>query len=309
MDTTNQNLIKQRWLLNLALLVITLSLGLFVFYTARLEKKPPEQPSLISLEPAKVQVIRIERAEKGLIELKREAPENWQLVTPLELPANKFRVNQLLQILTTRNYREIATNAPTLAEIGLDKPLVKISFDEHAIAFGTPSPLDSSQRYLQIAEKIYLVTDTLYSVLTGEPSLFASLSPLGENPKIVEMQLLDAHLRLLTGGKWEISTQLENIDTRADTINQFIDRWQNVQAFDIKPFTESDSSEKITITLAGQTEPITWVVVARTPDLILARPSKKVQYQFPLSQTDKLLNLPIKPVDPIKDEKPTVSPE
>ncbi|OQW95863.1 MAG: hypothetical protein BWK79_00960, partial [Beggiatoa sp. IS2] len=181
-------MIQQRWLVNLILLGFIIVLTVLVIYEPGLDK-PVELPKLVDIDTSKIQTIRIERTDKETVELSRESVEGWQLKNPLNVPANTFHVNHLLNILTSRNYKLLDVNQLKLADLKLEQPLVRVSFDQLTLAFGDAYPLDTGQRYLRIDQKVYLLTNSVYSLLTEEAIKFASLSPLGNAPKMTELQL------------------------------------------------------------------------------------------------------------------------
>lgn len=286
-------MIKQRWFINGILFIFISVLGLFAFFAPH-SQTPIELPPLTNVQPENVQQIRIERTDKIPIELVKNNLNQWSIKTPLNLPANTFRVRQILNLLTTRDYQDMSAQALPLAEINLDIPLANVYIDSLAFAFGASSVFDSTQRYVQFAQKIYLIKDNIYAFLISDPLVFVSLLPLGENAKIVALQLPDYQLYLSAGGAWEVTTALENIDKRPDTVNRLIERWQTLQAIEVQNYVESTPEGEIHITLAEQTQPVTLQVITQHPDLILARPAQGVQYLFPISQTDELLHLPAK---------------
>ncbi|HHB91914.1 MAG TPA: DUF4340 domain-containing protein [Thioploca sp.] len=282
---------SKRWLVNIILLVLIIALGLLVFYTLE-QNKPVENPVLTDLKPATVQSIQIERSGKRSITLLKTATGSWQITAPFELTANNFQVENLLQILSLRDYTKIASS--NLAEFKLDKPAVTIKFDQFTVTFGDSSPINY-QRYIQINNAVYLIRDTWYYYLTGDALAFASLSLLGNEPKIIELETPNYHLKL-QDAKWILKTVAisENIDTSIDALGAMIDNWQHASAYDIKSYDDVTDEEHVKVTLLGQSQPINFIIVSKAPDLILAREEKKVQYKLSGTQYDKLFQLPIK---------------
>jgi hypothetical protein len=285
----------KRWLINVILLIIVVILGLLIFYTLE-RNKPIEQAKLTGLDAKTVQSIRIERSGKQPITLLKEISDSWQLTAPFELPANNFQIKNLLQILSLREYKKIAST--NLAEFKLDTPLATIQYNQLTMAFGDSSPINH-QRYVQINNVVYLIRDTWYYYLIGDALAFASLNLLGNNSKIIELEMPGHHLKL-QDTKWSLESDFENIDTSADTLNSLIDNWQHASAYDVKPYIATEDTtvkEQIKITLLGQPKPLHFIIVSKAPDLVLAIPEKKVQYQLSGTQNDKLLQVPMKPQD------------
>ncbi len=283
---------SKRWLVNIILLVLVIALGSLVFYTLE-QNKPIEKPALTDLKPATVQSIHIERSGEPSITLLKETSGFWQMTAPFELQANKFQAESLLQLLSLHDYTKIASS--NLAEFKLDTPAITIKFDQLTVAFGNSSPLNH-QRYIQINDEVYLIRDTWYYYLTGDSLAFASLSLLGNQPKITELEMPNYNLKL-QDTKWILKSEdiSEKINTSTDALGAMIDNWQHASAYDIKLYNEDTTDkEQIKVTLLGKSQPINFVIISKAPDLILARPEKNVQYKLSGTQYDKLLQLSIK---------------
>jgi hypothetical protein len=298
---------RQRWLFNLALLIIIAILGAFVYYTMESEKEP-ESPKLTDLEANTVQNIHIERAAEKPISLMKDG-QYWQMIEPFNLPANTFRIENLLEILSEREYKELEVKQ--LADFGLEPPLATIKFDQLTVAYGDSSPMRDSKRYVQINQKVYLISDTTYHSIVREATNFIALSPLGHQPKIKELKMPDYHF-VLNEGQWTLTSTFsaDEIDTRQDAINALIENWERLSAFNVKHYFEETSEEEsatdIEITLVSQEQPIRLAIISKKPDLILARPAKGIQYEFSMNQVDSLLHLPTKKKE---ESESTDSPE
>jgi len=293
---------RQRWLLNLALLIIIALLGAFVFYTIESEKKP-ELPPLTELDADKVQHIHIERSPEKPISLVKEG-DSWQMMEPLNLPANAFRVEHLLEILSEREYKELDAKALKLADFGLESPLASIKFDQITVAYGASSPMNDGKRYVQVDQKVYLMSDTAYHSILSDTTNFINLSPLGHKTKIKALKMPDYHL-VLNEGKWTLTSSFstDEIDTRQDAINALIENWEHASAYTIERYVEETSEseseskseeDEILVTLVSQEQPIRLKIISKNSDLVLARPAKGVQYKFSMNQIDNLLHLPTK---------------
>jgi len=286
---------RQRWLLNLALLVAVLILATVV-YTLE-NKEPIKAPKLTNLATAQIQNIQIERADAEPISFAKDGLGRWQITAPLQLPAASFQVERLLEILGKDDYQKLETTGPDLTAFKLEPPLAKVKFDKLTVAFGDSSPMNDGKRYVLIKQNIYLLTDTLYYTLTGDALTFASLIPLGNNAKITELKMPDYHL-ISQDGKWELTTTFssEEIESSQDAINALINNWQNASAYKVERHDSEASSGQgqIEITLLGQEQPLHFEIVGKTSDLVLARPEKGVQYQLAVNQVGKLLHLPTK---------------
>ncbi|MEZ5671016.1 MAG: DUF4340 domain-containing protein [Thiotrichaceae bacterium] len=283
---------RNRWFLNFVLLIVASILSLLVIFTPGLEKPAPEQLSLTELNTKQVKHIRIETLGKDVIELSKDAQDTWQITAPLALEANEFRINSILELLTTKRYQKLEADTVKLDELQLTPAKMKVSFDNLTIALGTTSPVDETKRYVQINETVYLVTDTFYEFLAGEAVKFANLSILGKNPKITELQTPNYHL-ISENGTWKLSeNKEENVETGTDTLNAMVDNWQHAQAISVNAYQESVAQGEVSVKLGDNT--LKFQLISISPEFILALPEKKVQYQLANHQVEKLLHLPIK---------------
>jgi hypothetical protein len=284
---------RKRWLINIVLLCVIVILGGLVYYTTEQEKANQQLTKLTKLDPNKVQLIRIERADKAKISLMKDKSEIWQMLTPFQLSANMIHINRLLQILSDRKYKEL--DVSKLAELKLDPPLAKVTFNKFTIAFGDSSPMRDHKRYILIDNKVYLVTDNFYNSLTQNATSFVSLAPLGLNSKIMELKLPDYHLAFKEKQWTLISSKFSDkeVETNQDALAGLIDQWQRLQAFKVEAYdVKTESQGEIEVHLVGKDHPLSFTILASKPDLILARRDKNVLYKIDNSQIDKLLQLP-----------------
>jgi hypothetical protein len=287
-----ESLMRQRWLLNLVLLGIALMLGLSVFFSI---EEPTELFKLIDLEAEQVQTIHIEQLGSKPISFMKDTLGFWQMTTPIHLPANRFRIMALLEMLSVREYKELDTSELNLAELKLAPPLATVKFNQFALAFGDSSPMNDRRRYVLINKKVYLLADRVYDSVNADTLNFVSLSPLGNNPTITELKMPD-YLMVLTEGEWTYTSTFssDEIDSSQDAIKHFIDNWQELQAFRVAPYVEGSTEKQIAIRLANEEEMLHFTVMSSEQDIILGRPEKGLQYQLPISKVDKLLHLPTK---------------
>lgn len=292
---------RNRWLLNLILLAVVGVLSLLIIFTPGLKKPAPEQPALTELNSKQVKQIRIEQADKAAIELIKDAQNTWQMTAPLAVEANDFRINSILELLATKRYKKLEASTLKMDELQLTPPKIKVTFDNLVLAIGATSPVDETQRYLQINQDVYLVTDTFYEFLSGEAVKFATLAILGKNPKISELRTPNYHLTLENNAWKLLENKEENVETGADFLNAIVDNWQHAQAISVNPYQANTQQGEAVVKLGERT--MTFQIVSIAPEFILALPEKKIQYQLANHQVEKLLHLPIK-----KATEPTVSP-
>ncbi len=286
---------NRRNLLNLGLLAFIGLLVLLVAYEPGIEK-PTELPNLLQLNKDDVKQIAIHRDGQQDIKLQRQADDKWQVTSPLQYPANQYRVDSLLRVTTTRSLGSFAAEPQKLAAYNLAEPQVSLTLNgDTTITFGGSTPLDH-RRYVLVNDRVHLIGDTLYYQL------------IGNTPTFLRKQLFDAGIRIEAitlpelsvkwqNERWQLSPEPETFS--ADQVTQLLDNWRLASALEIRAYDKTPG-EKITIKVSGQEPQLELLLTSREPDLILARPDLGIQYHFDASNSEKLLQL--SPMTPPEEE-------
>jgi hypothetical protein len=297
---------RQRWLLNLGLLLFIIGLGIFIWQLPPTPAKTQENPKLTTRDPLQVQYLRVERVGQEAIEIKK-IQGIWQILSPLQLPAHDFRIQAILQLLSTRNYRKLDASQVKLADLKLAPAPIKVQFDDLIMEFGDQSPMNEHLRYLKINADIYLLSDSVHHFLNGDAVLLASLSPLGSFAKLNELQLPTLHLQLKEG-RWTSLQAVDNAqDGGADALNTLVENWEHLQAVSVRryhPDPNLPPQAEIILGLQNQT-PLNFKIISQAPEFVLARPDKAVEYHLSQHQVNKLLSLPAKVLDKVEPEETT----
>lgn len=79
-----------------------------------------------------------------------------------------------------------------------------------------------------------------------------------------------------------------------DAINTLAQEWMAAQALQVKLYSAPGSQDEAAeiITLRQGAEQLRFLIVSRTPELILARPEIGIQYHLPQDAAQRLLMLP-----------------
>ena len=131
--------------------------------------RPAEQAEreLVVLEPLSdenprtVSRIHLELSAAGTIELRR-TNGTWDLVEPMHISANDFRVNALLRVLEAPVHARIDTDGQQLGRFGLAPAQARILLDDKEVLFGDTEPIHG-RRYLLYDGKVVLVDDAFFS--------------------------------------------------------------------------------------------------------------------------------------------------
>jgi len=277
-----------RGLLYLVLVVLALVMGLIIYFEPGLEPADIPQPLTTLLVADDAIGIHIERVKYDPVSfIKRNG--RWYLVTEQqELPASTFQLQALLRLLETSSTSQYAADTVDLAALGLDPPQATVTIDDVAILFGNTAPLDG-KRYLQIDATVHLIEDRYQHLINAGWTNFVERKLLPADKSISRLQLPDMTLTLTDKDQWQLSPGKPGIS--ADAIQQLLDRWDRVSALYARRYDGRTSDEIITLEFSDSPEPLTFMVIAHSPELVLARPDWGIQYHLTHDAEETLLTL------------------
>lgn len=275
---------SSRVLLNIALLVLVVSLGALVYFQPGTDKK--ETVAITMLKPEQVQRIEITLPGKEIIRLVKEQ-NIWRMTSPMQIAANDFRVASILELVNAPSHARYSKTEVDLTKFKLDKPAYQIRFNDLNVALGDTDPLEG-RRYILIQDSVHLITDNYSPYLTEGWTSFVSLSLLPKNNRITSLALPTMSFSQ-ADGKWIITPQ-QTISV--DKINALIDTWRHANAMRIEPWQATDQHQgKIVINFKDQPGEVIFIIAATEPELVLARPDIGIAYYFDKEQAEKLLEL------------------
>jgi hypothetical protein len=280
-----------RTLLNLALAALTTLLIAVIWMRPGLE--PDTAPEAItSLAPEQVTSINITRLQGEPLGFRKQ-DDTWFIVDDPDIPADAFQVNAILSLLQATSVRSYPVDAIDLSGPGLDPPGASIMFNSTWIAIGDIDPIDN-MRYVRTNTTIHLVADRYQHLLNAGYNNFVRRRLLPDAAQITALRLPGLALHQQDGVNWQLEP--DNPDVGADAINTLIANWQRASALYVRRFEGGEYDTEISLALRGHEEPVVFTVVAREPDLVLARPEWGIQYHLMPDEGAGLLSLPVQPV-------------
>jgi len=157
---TNAN--KKRLLLNLVLLVVVASLIGFVM--TRKEDSSDLHKTLYDEsigDNAKELVIHVEDEKDVVIRLENDI---WKVVKPSSFIADKQRIRHLFTLLSESADISYAIKGKNLADYGLDKDKLSISFNGVKMIFGKINEV-SNKRYILKGDRMYLISEAISGLM------------------------------------------------------------------------------------------------------------------------------------------------
>jgi len=266
-------------ILNLVLFIVVIALASVIFFS---EQPETELDRLSLLDASDISSISIQHNSKSTT-IEKQADGHWQITRPVNIAANDFRINSLLELLSAPVHSSYSSNEITLGNIGLEQPETTIKFDELSIAFGTVNPA-TELRYLRLGDTIHTIEDVYYPLLSSHFGTLVSLNLLPQNSRTEKLILLNQTISRDDAGLWQ-----SNIGLSADRINETIEHWQQDQAFGVHSYLEREQLGEVFIYLQGREQPTSFVITDTDPWLILARPELDLEYHLDIEAYDKLV--------------------
>ena len=258
--------------LNLFLLGLIIVLAV---YLTRTEAPTPVGQMFIPLstiDPATVNHIQTSRPGMPDLILQKSGTD-WQITSPVQVPANPFRVSSLLELLQTRSISTVTTVADAF---GIADSQVTLSFNNNTFKFGNINTLDQS-RYILFENTVHLIEDRLYDQLLQDVAFFADKRLLPEASTLVRIKVPDIELAYINNSWTQLSgaTPLPVI-----ALSELALRWSQLEATRISIATVASVPADIVLeTNAG--ELIELAFISGAPELLLQRIDTGMIYHYP----------------------------
>lgn len=292
---------RNRWFLNLALLLFIVVLVLLVRYQPgkRAETKDMSGPPLTQIAADDIQRVRLERPQHEPVVMARDGAE-WRLHAPVRARADRFRVDGLLQLAGVRTEGRLP--ADDLKKYGLDKPLATVWLNDAEIRFGSMHALQELQ-YIWFNGEVVLIPAGSARGIGARAEDFFSTALLEKNRKPLAFTLPGFKVAL-DSGTWKRTPAVAELS--GDRVNGFVEEWRYARALSVKRHKAQASLGKVVIDYIDEggddkkppapgkqpaTQRLEIDILMRTPEFILHRKDEGLDYHFPPDTGTRLLQL------------------
>ena len=279
---------SKRNLLNLILFTFILILVALVVFEPGKEK-PITPPTLTNLKNNDIHRIKINRRQgepNNQNIIFEKTADGWMMLEPYQLPANTFRIDSILKLLSTVSFSQNNLENLDQNKFDLIIPLATVTFNDTSIIFGNNKSL-KHHRYVKIDSTLHMIADTFYYQLLAKTESYIDHKLLPENNKIIKLILPGMKIEQVKG-EWQAIPKADGFT--ADSVNQLISEWQLSQAYDIKKVKiKKNTKADIIIQLANKT--LHFKVGNTKSDFTLTNIDTGIQYILAKDRKDKLLNL------------------
>ena len=272
---------QSRTLLNIALFLIVALLAVYIYEFGKQQQASSKSALLTQLSADTVTQINIRHNQRH-IELKQEHGK-WRILQPINIAANSFRIDTLLNILNTVSHAAYPATDLDQDKYGLSEASTSISFNDISIDFGIVNPINN-YRYVRINNTVHLIDDHYYPLLSSQTGALVARELIAADAVIDKLVLPDQTLHKDESNIWHSSANIG-----PDAINETLHHWQHSQAFGVHNYMQRESLADISVYLAGDNKPIQFYVTDVDPWLIIARPDLDIEYHFNLEFYDRLL--------------------
>jgi len=270
------------WLRIVALLIVVVALGCFVYFKPRSDG--PAGYPLSALKAGDAGKIQIERTGQAPATLEKKDAQ-WFITAPFTAPAEPFQVQRLLSILDARASSRLA--ATDLARFDLDRPVARLTVDAQTFSFGAINAVEHEQ-YVLTGNTVYPVEPRYGATLPADVTQLIRRQLFAASEVPVRFEFSDFTVAS-ADGKWSVAPA--PADLSQDDINRWVDDWRLASALHAEPAAGGKAAGAIKVEFKDGTK-VTLGIVQREPELVLLRPDQNLQYAFFAETAKRLLSPP-----------------
>ncbi|UCH48358.1 MAG: DUF4340 domain-containing protein [Betaproteobacteria bacterium] len=277
---------KSRLLLNLALLLALVGLGLYAYLRPGEEQEPGIAVS--QLERSEVVRVRIERGTAMNVEMVQR-DGTWLMLQPYQTRVEQLQVARLLDL--TEATASDMLPAENLSRYGLDPPAARVTLNDQSFSFGNTNEITNEQ-YLASGDHVYLIRTFLGYNIPLEVTKLLSHKLLADSEKPVAFDFGNWQAVKNDKGAWSLqgkSAATGDDAPTADQLNVWAAEWNLASALSVEPFQGTPRGELISIQL-GNGKSATFRVLSRQPDVQLLRVEEKMLYRLGTDAGGRLLD-------------------
>jgi len=273
---------NSRNLVNLSLLIF-LVIAVAIFINSK--NTDVSSARLTSLELNEIANIEIHKENNKNIVFTKKTNHIWYMEKPYQIKAHQFRINTLLSLSQTAVSESYETDDLNLPDYALDNPRAHITFNTTDIFFGKTNTINN-KRYLLAENKMTLINDQTYPLVSAHASSFINLSLLDDDFKIIKIQTPQTIIQRDKNNLWHSSGKNR---LNADQTQSFLDHWKSAKAFAIHEMVNKALLGKITI--SSNNKNIIFHIIDDDPWLIFSRPDLNIEYHIDKSMKNILYGI------------------
>lgn len=264
------------------LFAVVAALGAYIYFKPARDARV--EYSLSSLKPQEVKSVRVERPGTAPLLLERQ-PDGWHIAAPFEARADVLRVHQILALAEAKSLHRLP--ATDLTHFELDQPVARVTLADQTFSFGLVNAITREQ-YVLSGEVVYTLHPRYGAALPANPAEAASRQLLAadETPVRIELREFTVEQR---NGRWALMPSAGAMSQ--DDLLRWVEEWRLASALRVEPRGKGKALSEIRVRLKNG-DNFTFAVLARQPELVLARSDEKLQYHLRAEVAKRLLSPP-----------------
>lgn len=281
---------NKRTLLNLALVVVVVILGLVAYFRPGQHNHAKPKIHITNLQPKQIHTVRVEYQQNPRVKLVRKGT-GWRMSKPMQARAASGLIGSVLAAANETADASYDASSLKLAKYGLAKPKLKLWLNDTEVDFGDTNPL-GGKRYVRVGKHVFVVDDSLYQRLAIQPVSFVSKRLLPEGTAITRIVLPDLTVSQDKKGHWHANPGPKNPAKGA--IQDLVDSWSNAYAMSVEKANHGPAEKAVgtvAIRLKGRKQPVRFEILKSARNFVLERPAQDLVYNLGAERRHDLLKL------------------
>ena len=293
---------KNRWILNLVMLLLVGGLVAFLYLRPQAKVAAPTEYAISQLKLADFNAIKIEFPALKAMSFEK-VDGFWHMTAPYKARADQMLVQRILSIIAATS--EDKFSAKDLEKYGLNNPELKLqlmgSKGTETFIFGTHNPV-TEQQYLAYKDAVYLVQAS-----------YAEAASVQSIELVDKLPLAPAELKQISGFDFSRLEQWEELRLNVDVVdgkwkanvakakpsqnemNEWLDfSWKQSPAKSLELYTPDRKAVYASFEIKLKDgKKIHFDKIQESPELLLGRPDEGILYHFSNDVGFTMLNPPI----------------
>lgn len=248
------------------------------------------QPFLWKSRLSRVKRIQIVHQRSANLSIVKQG-RRWDIAKPFRCEADRQRIQTILSLLRSHVLRSYPVGSLSLHSVGLSSPSLTLVVNNKPFEFGALNPV-TTLRYVQVGNKVDLISDMLYIELDHPPGYYAS-------HRLVQFPLVTEHLREIQypnvtlksdGSRWDyVSPDRAH---RLPPAERLAKAWETMRARRVFPMpTHGQRGDlHVAIEASGQTQSREQFVakILSSGAVVLTAASRNASYLLSKSEAQEL---------------------
>lgn len=265
-----------------ALVAVVAILAVYVYFKPARE---PAEYAVSNLKTQEIRSIRVERPGDTAPLLLERRKDGWYVAAPFAARADALRAHQLLALAEAKSTHRLP--AVDLARFELDRPVAWVTLAGQTFSFGLVNAVTREQ-YVLSGDFVYTLHPRYGAALPARAADAANrqLFAADELPVRIELREFAVEQK---GGKWTLSPGAGAVSQ--EEFMRWVDEWHLASALRVEPWTRGKPFAEVKVRLKNGAN-LTLGILARQPELVLARTDEKLQYHLRAEAAKRLFSPP-----------------